>query len=201
MTASLAGFAFGIALIAAVGAQNVFVLRQGLRVEHVAAVVAICSLSDIVIIGGAVLGVGTLIATVPGLITTVKLAGAAFLFGFAALAARRAFRPQTAEVDDDTARTRRGLLATVATCLALTWLNPHLWVDVLMLGAISNSYAADRWTFAIGTMTASVVWFAALGFGARLLSPFFRSPKAWRRFDAGVAVVMASLAVGLLVTG
>lgn len=199
-TALVAGLGLGLSLIVAIGAQNAFVLRQGLRAEHVAAVVAVCAVSDIALITGGVLGAGAAVVRVPWLLTVVCLAGAAFLAGYAALAARRALRPATLVTDTSGART--GLAVAVGTCLALTWLNPHVYLDtVVLLGSLSGTYGEQRWWFAGGAAVGSVLWFTGLGFGARLLRPVFARPAAWRVLDGLIALVMAALAVSLAVRG
>jgi L-lysine exporter family protein LysE/ArgO len=176
------------------------VLRQGLRLEHVAAVVAVCTASDLVLITAGVLGAGAVLTRVPGLVPVVALAGAAFLLGYAVLAGRRALRPGALRTD--AAGARAGLAATVGTCLALTWLNPHVYLDtVVLLGSTASTYGRERWAFGAGAGLGSVVWFAALGFGARLLRPVFARPAAWRALDAAIALVMAALAVSLAVRG
>jgi L-lysine exporter family protein LysE/ArgO len=200
LLATASGLALGLGLIVAIGAQNAFVLRQGLRVEHVAAVVAVCALSDIVLIAAGVLGAGAALARLPWLIPVVCLAGAAFLLGYGALAARRALRPGALVSDE--AGARAGLTVTVGTCLALTWLNPHVYLDtVVLLGSTASTYGEYRWQFAAGAAVGSAVWFTGLGYGARLLRPVFARPVAWRVLDGGIAVVMTALAVSLAVRG
>jgi L-lysine exporter family protein LysE/ArgO len=187
----------GLSLIVAIGAQNAFVLRQGLRLEHVGVVVAICAVSDAVLIVAGVAGNSWLSTRLPDAITAIRLGGAAFLLGYAVLAARRALRPASIAVD--AAGTRTTLLAAVAACLALTWLNPHVYLDtVLLLGSVAGSHGSHRWQFAGGAVLGSVLWFGALGYGARLLRPLFARPGAWRVLDALIAVVMALLGLGLL---
>ncbi len=199
--ALLAGTGLGLSLIVAIGAQNAFVLRQGLRLEHVGPVVAVCALSDMALICAGVLGAGALLERRPGLLTAVCLAGAAFLLVYGALAARRALRPAAA-LSADASGARTGLTVTLATCLALTWLNPHVYLDtVVLLGSLSSTYGADRWWFAAGAAAGSLGWFAGLGFGARLLRPVFARPTAWRVLDLLIAVVMTSLAISLAVRG
>lgn len=199
LLAAGAGLGLGLSLIVAIGAQNAFVLRQGLRLEHVSAVVAVCAVSDAVLILAGVAGNSWLSGRLPDAITAIRLAGAAFLLGYAALAARRALRPSSITVD--TGGTRSGLLATIAACLALTWLNPHVYLDtVLLLGSVADSHGTWRWWFAVGAAAGSVIWFSALGYGARLLRPLFARPAAWRVLDAAIAVVMAGLGLGLLTT-
>jgi L-lysine exporter family protein LysE/ArgO len=194
------GLALGLGLIVAIGAQNAFVLRQGLRLEHVGAVVAVCAVSDLALIGAGVFGAGAALARLPWLVPVVSLAGAVFLLGYAVLAARRALRPGALLPSADGART--GLAVTLASCLALTWLNPHVYLDtVVLLGSTASTYGDNRWDFAAGAALGSVVWFTGLGFGARLLRPVFARPTAWRVLDGVIAVVMACLGVSLLVRG
>src|SRR3954464_7004114 len=200
LLAAASGLALGLGLIVAIGAQNAFVLRQGLRVEHVTAVVAVCAASDIALIAAGVLGAGAALSRVPWLIPAVCFAGAAFLLTYGFLAARRALRPGA--LLPDAAGARTGLAVTVATCLALTWLNPHVYLDtVVLLGSMSSTYGAHRWAFAAGAGVGSLLWFAGLGYGARLLRPVFARPTAWRVLDALIALVMAVLGVSLAVRG
>ncbi|CAM4506129.1 LysE/ArgO family amino acid transporter [Nocardia ninae] len=199
--AALSGLGVGLSLIVAIGAQNAFVLRQGVRRQHVFAVVVVCALSDVVLIAAGVAGFGAVVHSVPGVLTVVRYAGAAFLLGYAALAARRAFGSATLAAGSAGATVALG--ATVATCLALTWLNPHVYLDtVVLLGSIASTYATpDRWFLGAGAMLGSIVWFTALGYGARLLGPLFARPVAWRVLDSAIAVVMTLLAAGLVLAG
>ncbi|NIH67760.1 LysE/ArgO family amino acid transporter [Modestobacter marinus] len=200
LLAAAAGLGLGLSLIVAIGAQNALVLRQGLRAEHVAAVVAVCLLSDVVLIAAGVGGAGTLVSRAPGVLTAVCFGGAAFLLVYGLLAARRALRPAALLPDASGART--GLAVTVSTALALTWLNPHVYLDtVVLLGSLAGTYEERRWWFGAGAALASAVWFVGLGYGARLLRPVFARPGAWRVLDAGIAVVMVTLAVSLAVRG
>ena len=200
LLAAASGFALGLGLIVAIGAQNAFVLRQGLRLEHVAAVVAVCALSDLALIMAGVLGAGAALDRVPWLVPAVCFAGAAFLLCYGALAARRVLRPDA--LVPDAAGARTGLAVTVGTCLALTWLNPHVYLDtVVLLGSMASTYGEHRWEFAAGAGVGSVVWFTGLGYGARLLRPVFARPAAWRVLDGVIAVVMTALAVSLAVRG
>ncbi|MDG4832155.1 LysE/ArgO family amino acid transporter [Solwaraspora sp. WMMD1047] len=199
--AVVAGLGFGLSLIVAIGAQNAFVLRQGLRREHVGPVVAVCAVSDAALIVAGVAGVGALVTRSPLLLDAIRYAGAAFLVGYGLLAARRAVRPSRLAADPGGERT--GLRGALLTCLALTWLNPHVYLDtVLLLGAVASARpAADRWWFAGGAVLASLLWFGVLGYGARLLRPIFASPTAWRILDAAIALTMIAIAIGLLVGG
>ncbi len=206
-----AGLAAGLSLIVAIGAQNAFVLRQGLRREHVLPVVLVCALSDLVLIAAGTAGLGALVTGAPALLTVVRWGGAAFLLTLAALAARRALRP--GGLDPASGAGATSARSAVGTSLALTWLNPHVYLDtVLLLGSLAAGYAAAhaggagdpdaaRWLFGAGAMVASIAWFTALGFGARLLAPVFARPGAWRVLDGAIAVVMATIGVSLLLGG
>ncbi|HAW47686.1 MAG TPA: amino acid transporter [Roseovarius sp.] len=195
MQAAVAGFALGFSLILAIGAQNAFVLRQGLRREHVLAVVLVCALSDAVLVAAGVAGFGALAEAVPGLERIMRYGGAAFLLVYGARSFLAAWRGGAAlEAGEGAGSLRRAVL----TCLALTWLNPHVYLDtVVLLGSVSAQYA-DRFAFGLGAVTASFVFFFALGYGARLLAPLFRRPESWRVLDAGVGCVMWAIAIGLL---
>ncbi|MGI5451856.1 LysE/ArgO family amino acid transporter [Streptomyces sp. CA-249302] len=199
LTAAAAGFGTGLSLIVAIGAQNAFVLRQGIRRDAVLAVVGICALSDAVLIALGVGGVGAVVVAYPQALTAVGWIGGAFLLCYGALAARRVFRPGDGALraEGDAAGSRR---RAVLTCLALTWLNPHVYLDtVFLLGSIAAHRGPMRWTFGLGAATASLCWFAALGFGARALSRFLAKPSAWRVLDGLVAATMIALGALLLV--
>lgn len=198
LLAALAGLGLGLSLIVAIGAQNAYVLRQGLRREHVVAVIVICALSDLVLIGLGVGGAGLVFDTAPWLLPAVRFAGAAFLLGYAILAARRAIRPRaTLTASDTPVRARVG--AVIATALALTWLNPHVYLDtVVLLGSIASTHGEHRWAFGAGAGAASIAWFTGLGLGARLLAPVFARPVAWRILDGLIALVMLAIAVSLV---
>lgn len=201
MTALLAGLGLGLSLIVAIGAQNVFVLRQGIRREHVLAVVIVCAVSDAVLIAAGIAGLGAVLALVPWLVDVVRWAGAAFLVGYGMLAARRAWHPSGAlTVETPATASRARLGGVLLTTLALTWLNPHVYLDtVFLLGSIASTWEAERWVFGAGAMLGSVLWFTALGFGARYLGRWLSTPRAWRWLDAGIAVVMVAIAVSLVV--
>ena len=192
------GLGLGLSLIVAIGAQNAFVLRQGLRGEHVAAVVAVCAASDAVLIAAGVAGTGALLRHVPWLVPMVRWGGAAFLLAYAVLAAWRGLHPASALTIDGAAE-RPGLRPVLLTCVALTWLNPHVYLDtVVLLGSVAATYGDDRWYFGAGAIVASALWFTGLGVGARLLRPLFARPRAWQLLDGAIAVVMATLAVSLV---
>ncbi|MEX0955557.1 MAG: LysE/ArgO family amino acid transporter [Rhizobiaceae bacterium] len=193
----LSGFFLGGSLIVAIGAQNAFILRQGLLNSHVFILCLICALADAVLIAAGVAGLGTLVAQSPWLVRVVTIGGAIFLFSYSALAFRRAVRPDALKA----AKTGHADLGpAIAACLAFTFLNPHVYLDtVLLVGSVSATYAgAERLAFGVGAVIASFVWFYGLGYGARLLQPFFAKPSAWRILDCAIGVVMAALAVGLL---
>ncbi|PJI94556.1 LysE/ArgO family amino acid transporter [Luteimicrobium subarcticum] len=197
---AVAGALFGFSLIVAIGAQNAFVLRQGLRREHVGTVVALCAGSDLVLIAAGTAGLGAVVARSDAVLTVVRWGGAAVLLAYAARAAWRAL-PRGAEgtLHPAGARPPAALGATVVTTLALTWLNPHVYLDtVLLLGSVAAGHGGQRWAFAAGAGCASVVWFVGLGYGARLLAPLFARPVAWRVLDGVVAVVMVLVAVSLV---
>lgn len=196
--AALAGFLASAGLIIAIGAQNAFVLRQGLARRHVGPVVAICAFSDIALILAGVAGVGALVQAWPPLLQALRFGGAAFLGAYGFLAARRAWRGGAALAAADAQQ--QSLRTAVLTCLAFTFLNPHVYLDTMvLLGSLSTRYAGElRWAFAAGACAASVVWFASLGFGARLLQPVFRDPRAWRALDGGIALFMWALCLMLL---
>jgi L-lysine exporter family protein LysE/ArgO len=196
LSSAIAGFVASAVLIIAIGAQNAFVLRQGLRREHVLPVVLTCALSDLALISAGIAGLGAVLNAQPALITVIRWAGAAFLLGYAVLAARRALRP---EALDPAAKAPATLRATLLTCLALTYLNPHVYLDtVLLLGSVAQQHAS-RWAFGLGAAAASLGWFVALGVGARRLAPLLARPSAWRVLDGSIALVMAALGVTLIV--
>ncbi|MFJ2542708.1 L-lysine exporter [Microbacterium sp. NPDC087589] len=213
MLPALSGLGLGLSLIIAIGAQNVFVLRQGIRREHVLPVVIICAVSDALLIAAGVAGLGFVISAAPWLVVVARWAGALFLLAYGLLAARRAWRGgeqlrvEPADGESSNARssggtstaTRTALVPVIATALALTWLNPHVYLDtVLMLGSIAATHGEDRWLFAAGAITASILWFIALGFGARYLGRWLRTERSWRIVDALIAVVMITLAISLV---
>lgn len=197
LTAAAAGFGTGLSLIVAIGAQNAFVLRQGVRRDAVLAVVGICALSDAVLIALGVGGVGAVVEAWPGAVRAVGIVGGAFLLCYGALAARRVLRPGTGlRAEGGAAGSRR---RAVLTCLAMTWLNPHVYLDtVFLLGSLAADRGPLRWTFGLGAALASLCWFAALGFGARLLGRHLVRPGAWRVLDGLVAATMVVLGVSLV---
>jgi L-lysine exporter family protein LysE/ArgO len=198
VTSAVAGFGTALALIAAIGAQNAFVLRQGIRREHVWAVVATCVVADALLITLGVGGLGAAAAANPTVVTVARWCGAAFLLGYAALAARRAFAREPSAVAATAAPA--ALRTTVLACLAFTFLNPHVYLDtVLLIGAVASQHPS-RWMFAAGAATASAVWFVALGGGARWLAPALSRPAGRRALDGAIAAVMAGIGISLVVT-
>lgn len=196
-TAFIPGFLLGLSLIVAIGAQNAFVLRQGLRREHVFAVCAVCAGSDALLIAIGVAGFGALIHALPWLTPVMRFGGAAFLFGYAIRSLWSAWRNHGAL--DPSADVRKPLGVTLLSCLAFTWLNPHVYLDtVVLLGSVSTRYAGQRADFALGAMSASCLFFFALGYGARLLRPLFANPKAWRVLDAAIGITMVVLAIKMV---
>jgi L-lysine exporter family protein LysE/ArgO len=196
IAAAVAGFLLGASLIVAIGAQNAFVLRQGLRREHVFVVCLICALSDAVLIAAGVGGLGALVEGSPLALRIVTAGGALFLFAYGIRSFARAFTGETLRAADD--RPQR-LGPAVTACLAFTFLNPHVYLDtVLLVGGLSGRYTGDaRFAYGIGATTASVLWFFGLGYGAALVAPLFARPRAWQLLDAGIGVVMWAIAARL----
>ena len=196
METALAGFGLGLSLILAIGAQNAFVLRQGLRQEHVFAVCLTCALSDAILIAAGVSGFGILVTKLPWLEPVMRWGGAAFLIVYGARAFWAAW---TGGGHLDAAgQGRASLKGVLLTCLLLTWANPHVYLDtVVLLGSVAAQYPA-KLNFALGAMTASFLFFFSLGYGARLLAPLFARPAAWRLLDVLVGAIMWTVAGSLL---
>jgi L-lysine exporter family protein LysE/ArgO len=193
----LAGLGASLGLIVVIGAQNAFVLRQGIKREWVLPVVVLCALSDAVLIFAGVAGIGAAVQGAPLLLQVIRWVGAAFLAAYGFFAARRALHPGALRAAGGTGPA--GLAATLGTVLALTWLNPHVYLDTLvLLGSLANAQGAGRWAFGFGAASASALWFPLIGYGARALSGFFARPAAWRVLDGGVAVLMVALAAMLV---
>ena len=192
----LAGFLLGGSLIVAIGAQNAFILRQGLLDRHVFVLCLICALSDAVLIAAGVGGLGAIVASSTGAVRIVSVAGAVFLAAYSLLAFRRALRPGALEAAK---RGETALWPAILACLAFTFLNPHVYLDtVLLVGGLSGQYSGTgRLVFALGAMAASFVWFFGLGYGSRLLQPIFARPRSWQVLDVLIGLVMASLALSL----
>ena len=197
VTTALEGFGLGASLIIAIGAQNAFVLRQGLKNQSVFLIATICFLCDAALIALGSAGLGTLIAGSPTLTTAATWGGAAFLIAYGARAFRAALRPgalATAAAATD------GTAAVISMTLAISLLNPHVYLDtVVLLGSIAGRYPAEeRLPYALGAMLASCLWFYGLGFGARALAPILSRPRAWRAIDLFVGAVMWAIAASLL---
>lgn len=198
MEAALAGLLTGLSLIVAIGAQNAYVLRLGLARTHVALAVGICTVADALLIVAGIAGLGALVRTHDDVLRIVAVLGAAYLAWFALRSFRSALRPEILRASAVTARSRRNVAVAV---LGLTFLNPHVYLDtVLLLGTIGSAFGDARWWFALGAIVASAIWFATLGFGARLLSPVMARPVTWRILDVAIGVVMTTVAAGLVWT-
>ncbi|WMJ68405.1 LysE family transporter [Stenotrophomonas sp. 24(2023)] len=198
LSAVLSGLLAGAGLIIAIGAQNAFVLRQGLQRRHVGGVVLTCMAGDIALILAGVGGMGALVVQWPLLLQVLRFGGAAFLLAYALLAARRAWQGGHAlATGEGAAGDGRAVLLA---CLAFTFLNPHVYLDTMvLLGSLSTRYPPPlQWAFAAGACLSSVLWFVSLGYGARLLQPVFQRPLAWRVLDAAVALFMLVLALLLV---
>ncbi|WP_028049939.1 LysE/ArgO family amino acid transporter [Cellulomonas sp. URHD0024] len=196
LSAALAGFLTMMSLIVAIGAQNAFVLRQGIRREHVLPVVVLCSAADALLIVAGIAGLGAVIANHPAVLTVTKYVGAVFLLVLAFGSFRRAQHP---EVLDPAASGPASLSAVVTTCLALTFLNPNVYLDtVVLIGSLAHQHEPDAWVFGFGAALASIVWFVALGFGAGYLRPLFARPRAWQVLDIVIGLVVTTIAVLLV---
>lgn len=194
----LAGFSLGISLILAIGAQNAFVLKQGLKQQHVFVVCLICALSDAILISAGVAGFGAIAQKFPLIEQIARYAGAAFLFLYAAISFKSAITTDHALKAEGK---EVGSATTAAlTCLAFTWLNPHVYLDTfVLLGSISTQYQGQRLAFGVGAVSASFIFFFSLGYGARLLVPIFTKPNSWKILEFTVGLLMLALGVSLLV--
>jgi len=202
LNASVTGLLTGLSLIVAIGAQNAFVLRQGLRRAHVGAIVTVCILSDIALTLAGVAGIGAVVHHADWALQAVRWLGAAFLAWYGLSSAWRARRPSAlaASADGNGDGKRLSLASTLRRILALTWLNPHVYLDTLvLLGSIANSRGpVDRWWFAVGALVASTLWFAGLGFGARFAAPLLTTARAWQVLDLLIAATMLTIAAKLV---
>jgi L-lysine exporter family protein LysE/ArgO len=195
----LAGLITGLSLIVAIGAQNAYVLRQGLARDHVGLVVAICALSDVALIVAGVSGIGTIVEKAPWVLDVVRWFGVAFLTWYGVSTLLRARSTESLRAAGVATSGRR---AIAVRALALTWLNPHVYLDtVLLLGSIANHEGTTgRWWFALGACAASGLWFSGLGYGARLASRVLARPRAWQVLDVIIGLTMLAIA-GVLATG
>jgi L-lysine exporter family protein LysE/ArgO len=197
---AVAGLLTGLSLIVAIGAQNAYVLRQGLRRSHIGPVVAVCAVSDLVLIGAGVSGIGTLVDQAGWVLDTVRWLGVAFLTWYAVGSLRRALHPAALDTRAAGPSGGESRAAVLGKTVALTWLNPHVYLDtVILLGSVAAAHGDARWWFGLGAACGSVLWFTGLGFGARLLRRPFAKPAAWRALDGGVALVMGAIGVSLVV--
>ncbi len=193
MNAVLAGLLTGLSLIVAIGAQNAYVLRLGLTRTYVGLAVVICGVSDVVLIFAGVAGIGGIVHQFPGVLSALKIVGTLYLLFYGLRCFWRARRPETL-LPTDLARTTRSKV--LLTTLAFTFLNPHVYLDtVLLLGSIGNQFHADRWLFAVGASVSSILWFSVLGFGARSAARLMSRPVTWRILDVGIGVVMVVVAI------
>jgi len=190
------GFVIAIGLIAAIGAQNAHVLRQGIAGHRVGITVSVCIISDTLLMTAGVFGMGALIAWWPPLETVARLGGALFLLVYGGFCFRAAMKTEALGGEG---RVVTAFWPAVWTITGVTLLNPHVYLDTLVLiGGLGAQFGEDRFSFAIGAVSASWVWFVALGYGARLLRPWFENPKAWQVLDVGIGVLMWSIALTLL---
>lgn len=196
LSIAMEGFAISLGLIVAIGAQNAFVLRQGLMRSHIFVVCCICAISDATLIAAGVLGVGAWLAEYEEGAFWISLAAIVFLVVYGLLRIRSAMDPQGIDILESE---EEKFSAVVITTLAFTWLNPHVYLDTLvLLGSASSRYdGPEREIFGIGAALASFIFFFSLGYGARLLSPLMENPKAWRYIDGGIAIVMFAIAFGI----
>lgn len=193
-----AGIMMGLSLIVAIGAQNAFVLRQGLRNEHVFAVCAACAISDAILIVVGVTSFAKVATWLPWIDPAMRYGGAAFLIWYGAKSMHSALR-STEALAIGTAE-KADLTKTLLACLAITWLNPHVYLDtVVLLGTISTQFPGGRWSFGAGATFGSFLFFFSLGYGATKLRPIFSKPSAWRTLEAAIAVVMWMIAFKLII--
>jgi L-lysine exporter family protein LysE/ArgO len=201
LNASVTGLLTGLSLIVAIGAQNAFVLRQGLRRARVGAIVTVCILSDVALIIAGVAGIGAIVQHADWALQAVRWLGVAFLVWYGLSSAWRARRPDAlaASPDGTAGRPQPGLASTLRRILALTWLNPHVYIDTMvLLGSIANSRGpVDRWWFTVGALIASTLWFLGLGFGARFAAPLLTTARAWQVLDLLIAATMLAVAAKL----
>jgi len=193
MTALLPGFLTGLSLIIAIGAQNAFVIRQGLTKRHVLLVVLICAVSDAILIVLGVAGLGALISGLPWLLEIVRWFGVAYLTWFGINSLRSAMKSQSLDVSGVQSGSAKKVALSV---LGFTFLNPHVYLDtVILLGSIGNQFGPDKWWFALGAVVSSFAWFSSIGFGAKAASRFMAKPVFWKVLDILIAAVMFSIAV------
>lgn len=193
LTPALTGFATGLGLIVAIGAQNAWILRQGVRREHIGLVIAICTVSDVALIAVGTGAIGAVSSLAPWVLEVLRWGGVVYLTGFALSSFRSALRPAALKAQEE-----RPASSVAVTTLALTWLNPHVYLDtVVMLGSVTNQFGQERWVAAAGAIAASAVWFIGLGLGARALSRPLSRPATWRVLDVIVGLIMLVVAAHL----
>ncbi|NOH98021.1 LysE/ArgO family amino acid transporter [Vibrio sp. 99-70-13A1] len=198
MLAYFSGFTLGLSLILAIGSQNAFVLKQGIKRHHVFIICLICALSDAILISLGVAGFGSIVTQYPNIEVFARYGGAAFLAVYAFLSFRSAFTVSHAIGNEQVEQT--SAMKTAMICLAFTWLNPHVYLDtVVLLGSISTQYQGQQMNFALGAITGSFVFFFSLGYGARLLAPLFSKPTAWKILEFFVGCMMTFIALSLLI--
>lgn len=199
LNASFAGFALGGGLIVAIGAQNAFVIRQGVLNQHVFWVCLFCAFSDAILIWAGTFGLGILLQQMPLLMPIMTYGGAAFLFWYGIKAFRRALNPQSLNKD---AKSTTNLWMALTLCAAFTWLNPHVYLDtVVLVGSIANARPqGEQAAFATGATLASLLWFFAIGYGAKALREPLSKPNVWRAIDVAIAMIMFWLAIKLLIS-
>ena len=197
MIALIPGFFTGLSLIVAIGAQNAFVIRQGLLRSHVLLVVIVCSVSDALLIVLGTGGLGKVVQSNPDLLTFIRWFGVVYLTWFGIKSLRSAFKENQLLATGQAEISWKRILTTV---LALTYLNPHVYLDtVIFVGSIANQFEGDKWFFALGASIASVVWFSTIGFGARAASHLMSKPIFWRILDISIALIMFSIALTLAI--
>jgi L-lysine exporter family protein LysE/ArgO len=197
LNAFVAGFSLGLSLILAIGSQNAFVLKQGLKKEHVFAVCFVCALSDAILISAGVAGFGTIVKQFPIIEVVARYGGAIFLTVYAFLSFKSALTKNHALRTHE--QPTQPLFKVVSICLAFTWLNPHVYLDtVVLLGSISTQYHPNQDTFALGAVCASFVFFFSLGYGARLLAPLFEKPRSWQILEGLIGIIMLAIAFSLI---
>lgn len=194
----ISGFTLGLSLILAIGSQNAFVLKQGIKKQHVLLVCLLCALSDAILISLGIAGFGVIVNEYPSIEIYARYGGAAFLLVYSILSFKSAFS-QTHALQTG-AQANHSALKAAAICLAFTWLNPHVYLDtVVLLGSISTQYEGKQLLFALGAISASFTFFFSLGYGARLLAPTFENPKAWKLLEFFVGLTMLAIATMLIV--
>ena len=197
MTTYLAGFSLGMSLILVIGSQNSFVLKQGLKKQHVFIVCFVCALSDGILISLGVAGFGVFVEQHPSIEIFARYGGAIFLFLYALLSFKDSITKNHALKLEE--NSQKSVYKAVITCLAFTWLNPHVYLDtVILLGSVSTKYQPSQLSFALGAILASFIFFFSLGYGARLLAPIFKNPKAWKIFDFSIGFIMLTISYSLI---